>query len=93
MRREKRDRRHFKRMRYPPFDDEEPPIDYGDNILPLEPDLPIQMELDKNEDDAVIDFFYQYQPKYRYVSNKNITKNYKINMMINFSAHYEISSD
>ena len=75
MRREKRDRRHFKRMRYPPFDDEEPPIDYGDNILPLEPDLPIQMELDKNEDDAVIDFFYQYQPKYRYVSNKNITKN------------------
>ena len=33
MRREKRDRRHFKRMRFPPFDDEEPPMDYGDNIL------------------------------------------------------------
>ena len=33
MRREKRDRRHFKRMRFPPFDDEEPPLDYGDNIL------------------------------------------------------------
>lgn len=29
MRREKRDRRHFKRMRFPPFDDEEPPLDYG----------------------------------------------------------------
>ena len=28
MRREKRDRRHFKRMRFPPFDDEEPPLDY-----------------------------------------------------------------
>ena len=27
MRREKRDRRHFKRMRFPPFDDEEPPLD------------------------------------------------------------------
>lgn len=26
MRREKRDRKHFKRMRFPPFDDEEPPI-------------------------------------------------------------------
>ena len=26
MRREKRDRRHFKRMRFPPFDDEEPPL-------------------------------------------------------------------
>lgn len=30
MRREKRDRRHFKRMRFPPFDDEEPPLDYGE---------------------------------------------------------------
>lgn len=26
MRREKRDRKHFKRMRFPPFDDEEPPL-------------------------------------------------------------------
>ena len=33
MRREKRDRRHFKRMRFPPFDDEEPPLDYADNLL------------------------------------------------------------
>ncbi|CAF1120769.1 unnamed protein product [Rotaria sp. Silwood1] len=37
MRREKRARRHFKRMRFPPFDDEEPPIDYVDNILDVEP--------------------------------------------------------
>ena len=37
MRREKRDRRHFKRMRFPPFDDEEPPIDFGDNLLEVEP--------------------------------------------------------
>ncbi len=36
MRREKRDRRHFKRMRFPPFDDEEPALDYGDNILQVE---------------------------------------------------------
>ena len=72
MRKEKRDRRHFKRMRYPPFDDEEPPIDYGDNILPVEPDAPIQMQLDKDEDDAVIDFFYEHQPKYRYVKVKDL---------------------
>jgi pre-mRNA-processing factor 8 len=32
MRREKRDRRHFKRMRFPPFDDEEPPLDYQDGF-------------------------------------------------------------
>ncbi len=37
MRREKRDRRHFKRVRMPPFDDEEPPFDYGDNVLHVEP--------------------------------------------------------
>ena len=24
-------------MRFPPFDDEEPPLDYGDNILGVEP--------------------------------------------------------
>ncbi|KAL6140086.1 hypothetical protein ACLB2K_058387 [Fragaria x ananassa] len=29
MRREKRDRRHFKRMRFPAFDDEEPVLDYA----------------------------------------------------------------
>ena len=53
MRREKRDRRHFKRMRFPPFDDEEPPLDYSDNILDVPPLEPIQMELDPQEDAAV----------------------------------------
>eukprot|EP00960_Hanusia_phi_P011054 324320-Hanusia_phi.AAC.7 len=43
MRREKRDRRHFRRMRFPPFDDEEPPLDYGDNILDVEPLEAIQV--------------------------------------------------
>jgi pre-mRNA-processing factor 8 len=62
MRREKRDRRHFKRMRFPPFDDEEPPLDYGDNILSIEPEYPIQMQLDEEDDNAVYDFFYDHQP-------------------------------
>uniref|UniRef100_H2Y168 Pre-mRNA-processing-splicing factor 8-like n=1 Tax=Ciona intestinalis TaxID=7719 RepID=H2Y168_CIOIN len=62
MRREKRDRRHFKRMRFPPFDDEEPPLDYADNILDVEPLEPIQMELDPDEDAAVIDWFYDNKP-------------------------------
>lgn len=62
MRKEKRDRRHFKRMKFPPFDDEEPPIDYGDNILEVEPLEPINMELDEVEDNAVFDWFYDYQP-------------------------------
>ena len=45
MRREKRDRRHFKRMRFPPFDDEEPPLDYGENILDVTPMDAIQLDL------------------------------------------------
>ena len=62
MRKEKRDRRHFKRMRFPPFDDEEPPLDYGDNILSIEQQEPIQMELDEDEDNAVCNFFYDHPP-------------------------------
>jgi hypothetical protein len=50
MRREKWDRRHFKRLRFPPFDDEEPPLDYGDNVLDVEPLEAIQLELDSDED-------------------------------------------
>eukprot|EP00668_Euglena_longa_P001742 GGOE01002052.1.p1 GENE.GGOE01002052.1~~GGOE01002052.1.p1 ORF type:complete len:2392 (-),score=761.77 GGOE01002052.1:208-7383(-) len=62
MRREKRDRRHFRRMRFPPFDDEEPPLDYGDNLLDIEPLEPIQMELNDEEDDAVFNWFYDHRP-------------------------------
>eukprot|EP00892_Ulva_mutabilis_P008605 jgi/Ulvmu1/6116/UM027_0094.1 len=58
MRREKRDRRHFKRMRFPPFDDEEPPLDYGENLLDVDPSEAIQLELDPEEDGAVYDWFY-----------------------------------
>lgn len=62
MGREKRDRRHFKRMRFPPFDDEEPPISWSENIEITEPPEPIQLELDDNEDAAIIDWFYDHQP-------------------------------
>ena len=58
MRREKRDRRHFRRMRFPPFDDEEPPLDYGDNLLDVEPLEAIQMELDEDEDAPVLSWLY-----------------------------------
>lgn len=49
-------------MRFPPFDDEEPPLDYGDNILEMEPLEPINMELDEEEDNSVYDWFYDHQP-------------------------------
>lgn len=62
MRREKRDRRHFKRMRFPPFDDEEPPLDYADNVLDVEPLEAIQIDLDTEEDAAVAKWFYDHKP-------------------------------
>lgn len=62
MRREKSDRRHFKRMRFPPFDDEEPPLSWSENIEDVEPLEPIQMELDESEDAAVYDWFYDHRP-------------------------------
>jgi pre-mRNA-processing factor 8 len=62
MRREKRDRRHFKRMHFPPFDDEEPPLDYGDNVLDVDPLEAIQLDLDSEEDSAIIEWFYDPKP-------------------------------
>ncbi|KXL45341.1 hypothetical protein M433DRAFT_154543 [Acidomyces richmondensis BFW] len=62
MRREKSDRRHFKRMRFPPFDDEEPPLSWSDNIEDVEPLEPIQMELDEDEDEPVYEWFYDHRP-------------------------------
>ncbi|KAI4156061.1 MAG: hypothetical protein LQ340_000549 [Diploschistes diacapsis] len=61
MRREKSDRRHFKRMRFPPFDDEEPPLSWSENIEDVEPLEPIQMELDETEDGPVFDWFYEHR--------------------------------
>lgn len=79
MRREKRDRKHFKRMRFPPFDDEEPPLDYGDNILNVEPLDPIQMELDEEEDNHVYDWFYDNEPlKYSQMVNGPSYKTWKL---------------
>ena len=80
MRREKRDRRHFKRMRFPPFDDEEPPLDYGDNILDAEPLESIQMDLDEDDDDEVFDWFYDHQPlKFTKMVNGPSYKRWRLN--------------
>ncbi|KAJ5888218.1 hypothetical protein N7495_008259 [Penicillium taxi] len=62
MRREKCDRRHFKRMRFPPFDDEEQPLSWEENIEDVEPLEPIQLELDEYEDEAIYDWFYDHRP-------------------------------
>ncbi|KAL0224761.1 hypothetical protein RCL1_002673 [Eukaryota sp. TZLM3-RCL] len=62
MRREKRDRQNFRRMKFPPFDDEEPPLDYGRNILPLQVPSSIEFPLSIDTDSAVINFFNSHLP-------------------------------
>ena len=62
MRREKRDRRHFKRMRFPPFDDEEPPLDYVDHLLNVEPGESVQLDLNDDQYELIRDWFYDPQP-------------------------------
>ena len=83
MRREKRDRRHFRRMRLPAFDDEEPPLDYGENILNIEPLEPIRMELDEVDDHAVCDWFYDHQPlKFTNSVNGESYKKWHLNLNV-----------
>ncbi|KAF5678260.1 pre-mrna-splicing factor spp42 [Fusarium heterosporum] len=62
MRKEKADRRLFKRMRFPPFDDEEPPLSWAENLEDVEPLEPIQMELSEEDDEAVYEWFYDHRP-------------------------------
>eukprot|EP00767_Chilomastix_cuspidata_P003217 gnl/Chilomastix_cuspidata/3332.p1 GENE.gnl/Chilomastix_cuspidata/3332~~gnl/Chilomastix_cuspidata/3332.p1 ORF type:complete len:3611 (-),score=172.86 gnl/Chilomastix_cuspidata/3332:1097-11722(-) len=62
MRREKKDRRHFQRLRFPIFDDEEPPFDYGETLLTLQPLDPVELELDETEDASIIEWFYDHRP-------------------------------
>lgn len=60
MRSEKRDRAHFRRLQFPPFDDEEPPLDFITNIDQVQPPEPVLLELDKEEDADVYDWFYDH---------------------------------
>ena len=62
MRREKRDRPHFKRMRIPAFDDDEPPLDWTDNLMHLSPPEAIRLPLDPVIDAAVTEWLYDRKP-------------------------------
>lgn len=63
MRREKRDRRRFKRMRFPPFDDDEPPIDWSENLDEVTLPEPIQLDIDESPDyTAIAELLYDERP-------------------------------
>ncbi|KAJ5340978.1 hypothetical protein N7541_010102 [Penicillium brevicompactum] len=52
----------FQAHAFPPFDDEEPPLSWSENIEDVEPLEPIQMELDEEEDAAVYEWLYDHRP-------------------------------
>ncbi|OHT05186.1 Pre-mRNA-processing-splicing factor 8 [Tritrichomonas foetus] len=60
MRREKRDRSVFRRLRFPPFDDEEIPTDFVTMIDGVELSESVKLELDPDEDHDVYDWFYDH---------------------------------
>jgi pre-mRNA-processing factor 8 len=62
MRQEKRDRSHFKRMRFPPADDEQPIVDYGEMLLNLSMPRPMELPLDPEEDGPVADWLFDTMP-------------------------------
>lgn len=62
MRREKRDRKHFRRMRFPPFDDEEPPMDWMENLEDASLPDPIQLDPEENPDLSVLEWLYDEKP-------------------------------
>ena len=50
----------FKRMRFPNFNDKEPPSDCTDNMPNVEPLEANQMDLDEEEDGVVYKWFYDH---------------------------------
>lgn len=87
MRREKRDRRNFRRMKFPPFDDEEPFIDYSKQIPLIDSLQGIRLDLDAMEDEAVIDWLYDAKPlidDQEFVNGESYKRwNLKVKMLAN----------
>lgn len=88
MRREKRDRKHFKRVNLPVFDDDEPFINYVGQVSNLEVGDPIRLELDGIENSSIIDWFYDGKPL---SDNPGLAKKFHLNIDMLMSL-YKIST-
>jgi pre-mRNA-processing factor 8 len=49
-------------MRFPPFDDEEPPLDYADHLLNVEPGEAVQLDLADEQYALIREWFYDSEP-------------------------------
>ena len=63
------------------YDDKEPPLDYGDNLLTVDPLEGIKLELDQDEDNSVIEWFYEGKPlQYTKQVNESSYKKWKLDL-------------
>ncbi|GEQ71387.1 hypothetical protein JCM33374_g5070 [Metschnikowia sp. JCM 33374] len=69
MRREKRDRKHFKRMRFPPFDDEEPPLDWMEHLEDAALPDAVQLDAEEYSHLSVFEWLYDEKPLAEYVGS------------------------
>ena len=87
MRREKRDRKNFRRMKFPPFDDEEPFLDFSTQIPQTDTLQSIRMDLDPIEDQAVLEWLYDDKPlidDHKFVNGESYRKyNLNVDMLSN----------
>jgi len=85
MKREKRNRKHFLRIKIPSFDDEEKPIDFVDNLINIEPLSPIKAIFSKFSKIKRLNFIFSLFN----CTDKNIEKNYYFKIQtLNFLKHF-----
>lgn len=89
MRKEKRDRTHFKRIRLPPFDDDEPPLSYSDHINDSDSQKGIQLQSNDPDYAQVSDWLYDSRPLEddRTKTNGTSYKKWKLNVKDVRSLH------
>jgi pre-mRNA-processing factor 8 len=84
---EKRNHQHFKCMQFPPLNDKEPPLDYGDNILDVDPLEAIQLDFDSDEDAAILDWFYDPKPLIDTSVNGSLYKYWSLSLPVMANLH------
>nr|BAS01665.1 splicing factor PRP8 [Lotharella vacuolata] len=86
MKKEKKNRKHFSRMKLPPFDDEEKPIDFVDNLMNTEPLAPIKLVLSKFSNAKRLNFIFSlFNHKEDEIQKKYYFKIQTLNFLENFA--------
>ena len=85
MKKEKKNRKHFLRIKVPPFDDEEKPVDFVDNLVNTEPLSPIKILFSKITKTKRLNFIFSL---FNYSQRKFEKKYYFKIKTLNFLKHF-----